>query len=719
MPNIELEQLLGFRDSDRAVRAYAYLTASFNVQRDVNDVLDCLLPFVSAVVNRGGGAYPVELQSLSDGLANFGLKIPIYAIQQMLSRLAQRGLLEWNAIARTYMPTRALAEKVDSSPTLSLSESFESLHSEIECFARNLGLDAPLSSSSWPDALIRFLRSEKARDALKTARIKDAIVSNPDDVETFVIARFIQETARLRPDIYSDIIKVFTGILIEDFISNIQETGSDGGYEDLNVFYDTSVLLRLLGTSGDLLRVATLEMHTTLQELHCRTFYFDRTATEVQNILDSLHSSYSRGQEIYGETADAILAQEINIGTIKDLAGTFRERLAEFGIFIFEYNFSSRQNEDIFQIDEGSFAAALKSDALKNDRAYSGQNADNDAHVLALILRLRRGRAARDIGKCRYLFISKNSMLRRVARRFVIDHDDKYDESSIPPIFTVNQITTIAWIAATKKLDEHKISRELLASCYAAIQPSEGWATEFARVFENFQTDNNDLVSARANSMLFLNTARMIARDESLNQPVVLKKLNFAQILRTAAQAEDAAAAKRQEEQERQNLEIKRAQDEMIGVAKQQADAQARADERAKLARATEAKTKVVADRLANIVLRFVQIFIFFLFALSLCNDIFEFWPAPTWQHWLFSIILGLLTLFSFLDVLGIKFVHGLLLRFHEGLSARFFGTLVGFSGAGLTNDAKNAEGISSRDHDALIEEEVKQAQRFEDSVSE
>ena len=127
------------------------------------------------------------------------------------------------------------------------------------------------------------------------------IVGNPSEVETYVVARFVQEVERQRHDVYSDILKVFTGVLIEDFISNIQELGSTSTYNGLKVFYDTSVLLRLLGTSGHLLKAATLEMHRTLQGLGCSTYYFNQTATEVQNILGSLEWSYSRGYDIYGE----------------------------------------------------------------------------------------------------------------------------------------------------------------------------------------------------------------------------------------------------------------------------------------------------------------------------------------------------------------------------------------------------------------------------------
>lgn len=700
-----IEQLLGFSKSDRTVRAYAYLTVSFNVRSDVSDVLDCLLPFLATVVNRDGGSHPIELQAVKEGLSEFGLKIPVYAIQQMLSRLAKRGLLEWNAVAKAYLPTKKLEQKSDQAPPLSLSSSFDNLEDELGRFAARLGLASPAESSTWTDALIKFLRSEGAREAMRAATVKEVLVGKPSEVEAFIVARFIQEVERYQRDVYSDIIKVFTGVLIEDFISNIQEAGNPTTYKGLNVFYDTSVLLRLLGTSGHLLQTATLEMHTTLQSLGCNTYYFDPTASEVQNILDTLEGSYVRGKEIYGETADAILAREITIGQIKDLTGTFQTRLGALNVFPFEYNYGSRKYEDIFQIDERAFGEALKSEAIRNERAYSAQNAANDAHVLALILRLRKGRAARDIGTSKYLFVSKNNTLQRVARNFVAEHVEAFDSSSIPPVFTVSQITTVAWIAATKALDEHKVSRELLANCYAAVQPSEAWASEFARVFEKFQSENEGTVSDRAHSMIFLNTARTTARDESLNQPMVLKKLNFSEIFRQAAAAEEEAKRTFQDEQERKQAEAEEAQQQALEEARRQADlrvqeeteradARARAEERSRLAKAADLHLQGQADKVAKIVVIGVQLIIFVAFVVSLFGDLFGLWPEKGWIRWVLAVTLGLLTVLSFLDALNVKVVSRLLERIRKTVSDGLFRLFKAVFGGPHSEDRKQGVAV-------------------------
>lgn len=700
MASKAIEQLLGYGKADRTVRAYAYLTATFNVRNDASDLLDCLLPFVIAVVARDGCAHPVELSAVVEGLAELGLSVPVYAVGQLLGRLQRKGLLEWNAVSRTYLPTPSLSSQRDIEPP-TLSSSFDTLDGQIAAFAETHGFSKPPASSSWSDALINFLRSEGAKDAIKAAKaavIRDVIVGNPAEIETFLMARFVQITESRDPETFADITKVFTGVIIEDFISNIQEVGSPNSFKGLAVFYDTAVLLRLLGTSGYLLQTATLEMHTTLQGLGCNTYYFDPTAAEVQSILDSLAGAYSRGQEIFGETADAIHHGETSIGQIRDLAGTFQTRLGALNVFPFEYHYGSRKSEDYFQISESDLAEALKSGALINDRGYSGPNAANDASVVALVVRLRRGRSARSIGTSHYIMISKNSLLQRVSREFVKKHTEHYDGSSIPPVLTMGQITTAAWIAATKKLEAHKVSKELLASCYAAVQPSEAWADEFARVMEKFKEENPELVADRANAMLFLNTARNVARDESLNQPLVLKKINVAELFRQAAEAEQEASKRAEEERTEQLARLERDKAEALERAEQlaaqriseegvSAENRGRAAERQLIRLNTARRLRENADRTASWILVGAKALLFVLFAASLAIDLFNVWPELTWKRLAATVMLGLLTSIAFLDSLEVRGISSILEWLRQKTSDLIYRLFVAVVGDGTPED--------------------------------
>ena len=672
--------------SDRAIRAYAYLTASFRVQNNVNDVLDCIVPFVSAVALKDV-TKPISATDLAEALTAYGLKIPVYAVSQLLPRLARRGLLEWNAVANAFLPVaQAINKEVKE---VDLSHVFISLESRIAVFAENYGMNSVPFSSSWGDALIHFLRSDKMQSSLKLVRHREAIVTDASDVETFIIARFIQNCRDHDLDTFKQISQVYTGALIEDFIGNVQTLGITANFRSLSIFYDTPVLLRLLGTSGDLLRTATLEMHSNLKDLGCNLYYLDVNRSEASNILETIVLAATNGHEIFGETAEAIYEGDTSIADIKDLIGTFETRLAQLNVFPFEYDYAARKGEDSFQIGENYFVEALMSAAARRDRGYKRENAEKDATALAIVLRLRKGRASRDIASSRFLFVSRNSLLQKSARKFAIEHTEDYDESSTPAILTLGQITVAGWLATASALEPHKVSQELLALCYGAVKPSATWAEEFARATDEFSAEDKTVIEQRADSILILNATREAARDESLNEAAILRKVNVAEKFRIAKLAADQAEADRQSELD----QVHQSYGLEISAKVAAREAELRQEAALELQRATldasqrgrheyletlTDRNTLRAEKWARQIVNFLQIASAVACILILTVEKYELFRNGTAISSLvltLALIVSVLTLF---DLLGFKPVVRFFAFLHIKLAAMFLSLLVG-----------------------------------------
>lgn len=559
---VAISSLLDATRADRKLRAYAYLTASFRDRRSVNDALDCLIPFVVAALREQSGQI-LSLDALAANVASLGLKIPVYVLEQLVGRLVERGHVTWDKLSRKHFVVPIEASTDDEKVSNEQIEfAFDQIEPRLQAFAAKHGINEPPLSSSWPDALITFLKSEQASEVLKSAKLKGTLIGNTPQLESFVVALFIQNCETHDSDLFANLVTIFTGILIEDFIENIQTIAAPDSFSKLSVYYDTTVLLRLLGTSGRLLQSATMDMHRTLQDLGCRSYYFDFVELETSKILETLLTAHSLGQNLYNETAEAIYSGEISISDVREVSATLTVRLGALNIFPFVYNFASRRFEDAFQIDESRFAEALMSAAQIRDRNYKRQNAETDARSTALIIRMKKGIAKREVSAAGHLFVSRNSLLQRVARDFSIKNIDDYNALSTPPVLTVGQITTIAWLSSTRELEPHRVSKELLASCYSAVRPSVGWADEFAKALITYQNENPKFAEEKANQHFFLQTARAMARDVSLGQPAVLRKVNLADIFTEAAQAATAHEAdqkKRIEELEARIIELEKA----------------------------------------------------------------------------------------------------------------------------------------------------------------
>jgi hypothetical protein len=139
---------------------------------------------------------------------------------------------------------------------------FEKLGQRLRLYAKELGADINPPSGSWEAALVDFLKSKTSEEPLRTASVK-GVLMDARTIESSVVAAFIRDLHLKEPQNFEAILHVFMGALIEEFISTISEVGKSDSFKNLYAMYDTSVLLRLLGCSGVLLRVATDELTRT------------------------------------------------------------------------------------------------------------------------------------------------------------------------------------------------------------------------------------------------------------------------------------------------------------------------------------------------------------------------------------------------------------------------------------------------------------------------
>ena len=590
--------------------------------------------------------------------------MPLYVLEQLIPRLLNVGALRWDANYRVHI-CQVPTDSVSPEPTsTALGPVFDEIEIRLAEFAASHGISEPLASRSWADALIAFLKSDTASDVVRAVKIKDAIIGDTDKIDAFVIARFIDHTSNHDLAVFEQIVQIFTGVLIEDFIVNIQSLGDLTSYKDLSLYYDTTVLLRLLGTSGTFLQRATIEMHRVLQDLGCRTLYFAHTENEVITILSAVLTAVASGKEVFEETGDAMLSGEISPADLNDYIGTYSERLAALGVFKSSANYSTTRTADKEQIDEDAFATAIESEAVRQDRTYSQHNARRDSTAVAMILRLRGGTQAKDVASCRHIFISRNKLLQRITRKYLIDHEN-YHWTSVPVILTIGQITTVGWLAGAKDLEAARVTKDLLSNCYDAMRPDPNWARTFLDALENLKKENPALVEKYANSAIFLRTARSIAQDELLNQAAIFRRLNTAELFKRAGEITEQREREQHAAADRERMD---------------AVAKAEALTTEKTLTQQRAKIRARADAMAGGLICGLQIMTVLLFLGAFFIDeahILEGW----YVKWAAVGLLGLLCLIHVADLTGIEFIATAFERLRKYIGERIFRALAAFAG--------------------------------------
>jgi hypothetical protein len=176
-------------NSEKALRTYAYLTASLRTDASVADVYDCLLPFITDSIAQRPDQ-PVSVDKIAEDLKSVGLQIPMYALQQILPRLQNRGIIEWNAISHSFIPVAGITTR--KTQFAELPESFATIEPKLAGYAKKLGVDEPLIGSSWSDALISFLKSSYAGKNIKAFQFEGTIIANPSERQEFIVGSFFR-----------------------------------------------------------------------------------------------------------------------------------------------------------------------------------------------------------------------------------------------------------------------------------------------------------------------------------------------------------------------------------------------------------------------------------------------------------------------------------------------------------------------------------------------
>jgi hypothetical protein len=263
-------------------------------------------------------------------------------------------------------------------------------------------------------------------------------------------------------------------------------------------------------------------------------------------------------------------------------------------------------------------------------------------------MRFRRGYTTRDFAKARYIFVTANRFLAAASRRFLVS-EKSIAWQDCPPVLEVGQIATIAWLLKDRHLEDHKVSRELLGNCYAAVRPDNEWLGRFiSEVRQAAKQSGLDPDKIMQDGMI-LQATRRIAQDMSFGRTVVLEKLNVVEILAKAKEETDSIRADHATAVE-QVREEGRAAGFRLG---QEAERHTQ-----------DAKDRAVANKIAKYVVGTVQAAVFLVLLLLVIVSLFSLSDWPPLIAWPLRILLVLAGGLGALDLIGRNPVS----RFLDGL---------------------------------------------------
>lgn len=456
-------------------------------------------------------------------------------LERMQTKLIDSGSIQASGLPGIFLCKDARPTVSTNSVDFSISD-IDNLGYALSKFATQRGMQSPATAPSWPEIILPFFLHSSPPGDKAMANVKGVMIADPKSVDFAIVADFIMDQWRSKAPIYQTIERLYYGVLAANFLTQIEITGDKTSFKGLNIIYDTPVMLRLLGCSGTVFREATEELHETLRDLGCRTYYFSHTYDETAATIEAMVKCYENGQPLFRDTQEAIANGEISISQIYGVRSELDLRLAALGLTEFSRGYSNRQSDD-FQIDEDKFQARLE----RNRRwgADGSLAAERDTMSLALIMRLREGKEVREVAKARFIFLTHNPALAVRAKEFLREERQLRD-GSVWPIMTVGQLSTIAWVVNEVFQDDRRITKELIADCYAAALPDEDFDQKLKDVLVG--TDPTQAHELYRNAFV-MQSVRQVALEQTGGHSSLVKTLNTAELLATAAEVRERAIA--------------------------------------------------------------------------------------------------------------------------------------------------------------------------------
>ena len=149
--------------------------------------------------------------------------------------------------------------------------------------------------------------------------------------------------------------------------------------------------------------------------------------------------------------------------------------------------------------------------------------------VMWLRLCVWKGFRTRDFAECRFVFVTTNTLLASATRQFLTKAKLLRD-SDCPAVLHVGQVSTIAWLLKDKKLQPTSATTELLANCYAAVQPDPAWFQAFRSAMEG-AVGNLEAYADNVTTSLVLQAARRIAKDATFGNAAIMRTLPIAELM--------------------------------------------------------------------------------------------------------------------------------------------------------------------------------------------
>lgn len=448
--------------SEQVLTSLAVLTVNWNRG---HDTIDSFVPIVADCVKQSVALGPISTVDLQAAIkAEFGLKIPVGALQVILGRCAKRGYVRRQH--NVYVP---VVEKLDSAGFAATRREALREHSTLLGKLRRFAEERyqlVWSEEEADTALLGYLQ-EGSLPILAAADGEPLPKPSRQSRRTrHVVAAFVAHLDEADTEGFGCLETVAKGYILSSVLFYPDLGRVESHFEELDVLCDTPFLLRAIGYNEDGYRIQCVELLELLRELGANLKCFHHTREEVAGVLE-MQARRLRSGNGQGEASPYYTTKAMTFTEVEEMIIGLNETLRALGIEVVDTPEWTMKPDEL----------ALEEAISKKINYLRERAREKDVASLAAIARLRNLRRMDTFEKAKAIFVTTNTTLARASSQYFKDIESR---GGIPLCMPVELMTRLAWVK--KPLAKPELPRNLvIASAYAALNPPPALWHEYQR----------------------------------------------------------------------------------------------------------------------------------------------------------------------------------------------------------------------------------------------
>lgn len=311
-----------------------------------------------------------------------------------------------------------------------------------------------------------------------TLKKKDDVDKKKDNVDAALVGKFLQSRPS-NSSIFRKFQDVVEGHMLANAFISPDIDNQKKKFSNVIFYFDTPLLIRLLGLIGNEEKEIIIELVSILKILDSKLYYFEHTIDELKKVI------YSSALSINSPHGKGNIIQHARLSGMGKADLLLKSARAEDELH--EYGFNTRKspsydrNKHNYEIDE----TALRKTLLENI-PYSNEDAvDHDVRSIRAIHVIRADSIPYTLEKSKAIFVTSNTSLSKVAYDFGKDYPVS---QRVPAVITDFSLVNIAWLKAPTQAPDLP-RKEIIAHAFAALKPSDEYWSKVLRECEKLKND--------------------------------------------------------------------------------------------------------------------------------------------------------------------------------------------------------------------------------------